>query len=193
MTRASVLQTACALGSIEGLHALSIGRLASESGLSKSGVAGHFASKEQMQLAAVQAAVSRFREEVWEPVSGSDPGLTRLRLMMESWLSYLERDVFPGGCFLTSVSLEFDDRPGMVRDAISAAWQGWLELIEREAATAQRRGELGSDLSSQQIAFQLHAYVSQGNWAKQLLRRSNALESSRSAITRLLGAQASTP
>ncbi len=165
---------------------LSIGRLATELGLSKSGVIGHFGSKEQLQLATVEVGIARFREEVWEPIASCEPGLTRLRLLMEAWLSYLERDVFPGGCFLTAASLEFDDRPGAVRDAIIAAWRRWLDLIEQDAATAQARRELATDLSPRQISFQLHAYIFEANWAKQLLGAPDALDASRAAIARLL-------
>lgn len=187
MTRASVLDRAAALGSVEGLEVLSIGRLADQLGLSKSGVIGHFGSKEQLQLAAVEVGIARFRKEVWEPVARSEPGLTRLRLLAEAWLSYLERDVFPGGCFLTAASLEFDDRPGVVRDAIASAWRQWLDLIEHDAATAQARGELAAtDLTPSQIAFQLHGYVFAANWARRLWRAPDAIDEIRKAVARLL-------
>ena len=187
MTRAAVLERATALGSSEGLEALSIARLATEVGLSKSGVIGHFGSKEKLQLATVDAAVRRFRDEVWVPISEQPGGLPRLRALMASWISYLEREVFPGGCFLTAASIEFDDRPGPVRDAIAAAWRLWLDVIEREVAAARDQGQLAaSDVSPRQIAFELHAYVTAGNLAKQLFRDTDALEASRVAIGRLL-------
>jgi AcrR family transcriptional regulator len=186
MTRASVLNRAAALGSIEGLERLSIGRLASELGLSKSGVIGHFESKEDLQLATVAEAVMRFRAEIWEPISDREPGLARLRALMDAWLSYLDREVFPGGCFLTAASFEFDGRPGAVRAAIADAWRRWLALIEMDAAVAQTRGELDTDLTPRQIAYQLHASVGEANWAKQLLGAPDALDLSRAAISRLL-------
>ena len=187
MTRAAILERATALGSSEGLEALSIARLATEVGLSKSGVIGHFGSKEKLQLATVEAAIRRFRDEVWVPVAEQPGGLLRLRALMASWLSYLEREVFPGGCFLTAASIEFDDRPGPVRDAIAAAWRRWLDVIEREVATAQAHRQLAArDASPRQIAFQLHAYVTAGNLAKQLFRDTEALDASRVAIERLL-------
>ena len=182
------------MGSSEGLEALSIARLATEVGLSKSGVIGHFGSKEKLQLATVEAAIRRFRDEVWVPVSEQPGGLPRLRALMASWLSYLEREVFPGGCFLSAASIEFDDRPGPVRDAIAAAWRLWLDVIERDVATARAQGQLAaSDVSASQIAFQLHAYVTAGNLAKQLFREAEALEASRVAIERLLTETSSTP
>jgi AcrR family transcriptional regulator len=185
-TRNAILGRATALGSLEGLEALSIGRLADDLGLSKSGVYGHFGSKENLQLGAVEAAIARFREEVWQPAASERPGLPRLRAVMDAWLAYLERSVFPGGCFLTAASLEFDDRPGAVRDALTAAWRRWLQLIEHEVATAQAQGELDRDLDAGQVAFQLHAYVMAANWAKQLFADPGALAASRAAIDRLL-------
>ncbi|MGH2898697.1 MAG: TetR/AcrR family transcriptional regulator [Solirubrobacteraceae bacterium] len=192
-TRAAVLERAAALGSSEGLEALSIGRLATELGLSKSGVIGHFGSKQALQLATVDAAIRTFRDAVWVPLSEEPGGLARLRALMASWLSYLEREVFPGGCFLTAASIEFDDRPGPVRDAIAAAWRLWLDVIEREVAAAQAHGQLAASAASpRQIAFELHAYVTAGNVAKQLFRDSEALAASRVAIERLL-ARSSAP
>jgi AcrR family transcriptional regulator len=185
-TKDAILGRATALGSLEGLEALSIGRLADELGLSKSGVYGHFGSKENLQLLAVEAAIASFRQEVWEPVAAERPGLSRLRAVMDAWLSYLQRSVFPGGCFLTAASLEFDDRPGAVRDVVADAWRRWLRLIEQEVATAQAQGELDRDLDPGQVAFQLNAYVMGGNWAKQLFGDPDPLAASRAAIDLLL-------
>ena len=105
---------------------------------------------------------------------------------MDAWVSYLERSVFPGGCFLTAASLEFDDRPGEVHEAIAGAWSRWLRLIEMEVTTAQAQGELDPDLDPGQFAFQLNAYVMGGNWAKQLFGDPAGLTTSRVAIDRLL-------
>jgi AcrR family transcriptional regulator len=186
LTRRRVVDRAADLGSVEGLEAATIGRLADELGLSKGGVIGPFGSKERLQLAAVEAAVARVRREVWAPVADRPPGLDRLRALLDAWLSYLEREVFPGGCFLTAASLEFDDRPGAVRDAVAAAWTRWLELIEGEVRAAQEQGAIGSERSARQIAFELHGHVMAGNWAKQLYRDAGALAASRAAIDDLI-------
>jgi AcrR family transcriptional regulator len=185
-TRTEILGRATELGSVEGLEALSIGRLADDLGLSKSGVFGHFGSKQKLQLAAVEAGLARFREAVWVPAAGEPAGLARLRAVMEAWLSYLERSVFPGGCFLTAASLEFDDRPGPVRDTVAKAWRRWLRVLEQEVATAQEQGELAADLDPAQVAYRLNAYVMAANWAKQLFGDPGALAASRAAVDRLL-------
>jgi AcrR family transcriptional regulator len=185
-TRTAILDRATELGSQEGLEPLSIARLAAELQLSKSGVIGHFGSKEELQLAAVKSGIRRFSREVWDPVASQPAGIVRLRALMESWVSYLERDVFGGGCFLTAAAIEFDDRPGPVRDALVSAWRRWLDLMESEVDTAQARGDLRDDLTPGQVAFQLHAYVTAGNGAKQLFRDASALAATREAIARLL-------
>jgi hypothetical protein len=124
---------------------------------------------------------------VWEPAADAPPGIRRLRALMDAWLSYLERAVFPGGCFLTAASLEFDDRSGPVRDAIADAWKVWLGVLEHEVTTAQSQGELDPGPDPAQLVFQLHAYVMAGNWSKQLFGDPDALAASRVAIDRLLG------
>ena len=176
------------IGSAEGLETLSIGRLASEAGMSKSGVAGQFGSKQRLQLAAVEAANERFREEVWEPVAFEPEGLPRLRAVMESWISYLEREVFPGGCFLTAAAIEYDDRPGPVRDAIAESWACgsgcWRARPRRPSApaTSTRRPTPTSSPSS------YTALCSEATSARQLLGGPDPLAPSRTAVARILGA-----
>ena len=186
-TRATLVAHAVDIGSAEGLETLSIGRLAGEAGMSKSGVAGQFGSKRGLQLAAIEAANQRFRKEVWDPVASEPEGLPRLRALMESWISYLEREVFPGGCFLTAAAIEYDDRPGPVRDAIADAWRLWLDVLELEVAAAQRAGELDSGPDAAQLAFELHSAVLGGNFARQLLGGADPLAHSRAAVAGLLG------
>jgi len=183
-TRAAVLDRAVDIGSAEGLETLSIGRLASSMEMSKSGVIGQFGSKLELQLAAIESANERFREEVWEPVADEPDGLPRLRAVMESWISYLEREVFPGGCFLTACAIEFDDRPGPVRDAIAKAWRLWLKVLERDVRVAQKAGDLNSDPDPAQLAFELHSAVLGGNFSRQLF--GDALTQSRAAVASLL-------
>ena len=186
-TRGAVLDGALDIGSTEGLLSVSIGRLADALGMSKSGVIGPFGSKEKLQLATLHAAIERFREEVWEPVERLPVGVIRLRALIASWIGYLEREVFPGGCFLTAVSLEFDDRPGAVRDAVAATWSRWLAVIEGEVEAAQRAGALAEEPGARQVALQLNAYVMAGNWAKQLYGGDDALAPTRVAVAALIG------
>jgi AcrR family transcriptional regulator len=133
-TRAAILDSAVELASAEGLEGLTIGRLAAELRMSKSGLFAHFGSKQELQLATVTAAGERFRVEVIEPALAQPAGVERLRAI---GYGYLERvNDYAGGCFWFSVTAEYDDRPGPVRDAIAAAMDAWLGLIAAEARAA---------------------------------------------------------
>ena len=185
-TRAVILGTAVNLASVEGLEGLTIGRLATELDMSKSGLFGHFGSKEGLQLATVETAREIFIEEVVTPARQAETGLARLWALCDAWLSYMEREVFAGGCFFMAASAEYDDRPGPVRDAIVRNMQEWLSYLEYAAKKAQERGELKPNVTPQQLAFELHAFYLSANWARQLLMDTQAPNKARVAIlTRL--------
>ena len=185
-TRAAILERTVDLGSLQGLEGVSVGRLAGELGMSKSGVIGQFGTKEELQLEAVDAAADRFRAAVWDPVGSEPEGLARLRALADAWVAYLERRVFPGGCFLTAASLEFDDRPGPVRDRVARYFGAWLRLLEHEAESARVAGELDPDRSPAQVAFELNSLVMGAHWAYQLHRDEAVFANARAAIDRLL-------
>lgn len=111
-TRRAVLDRTMSIASVDGLEGLSLGKIAADLGLSKSGVFALFGSKEDLQLATVRAAVDVFRNEVVQPVHREPDGLSKVWRLCERWLGYSGRRVFPGGCFFYSVSAEFDARPG---------------------------------------------------------------------------------
>src|SRR3984885_11841298 len=142
-TRTAILRTAAGLASVDGLDGLSIGRLATELAMSKSGLFAHFGSKEELQLATIEEARQRYTREVIEPARAAGPGITRLHALCEAFLSYLERAVFPGGCFFASAMAEFDSKtPGPVRDRIAQCQDQWMGTLERAAQEGQERGEL---------------------------------------------------
>jgi AcrR family transcriptional regulator len=151
-TRAAILERAVDLASVEGLEGLTIGRLATETGMSKSGLFAHFGSKQELQLAAVEVAAERFRRLVIDPVLAEPDGEPRLRAMVDAYLAHLEGAAYPGGCFWAATSAEYDDRPGPVRDAIAAAVEAWLGELERQAGIA------GLD-EPDRVAFELFAVV----------------------------------
>jgi AcrR family transcriptional regulator len=187
-TRETIVGEAVTMASTDGLEGLTIGRLADQVGMSKSGLIRHFGTRERLQLAALERAVAIFTAEVWEPVAGEPEGLVRLRAVCEFWLSYLRRGVFPGGCFLSAASLEFDDRPGPVRDAVAAHMERWLGVLGREAKAAVAAGELPPDTDPRQLAFELNAVFMGANWSHRLLRDPQTFTRARRAIDRLLTA-----
>jgi AcrR family transcriptional regulator len=189
-TRRQIVDTAVTVASTDGLEGLTIGRLADEVGMSKSGLLGHFGSKEGLQLAALDAASERFTAEVWLRAAGEAPGLPRLRAACEAWVSYLERRVFPGGCFFAAATMELDDRPGPARDRLAESMQRWMAILAADAREAQRAGDLPERPSAEQIAFEVNGHVLSANWAAQLLHDDGAFDRARAAIRRLLDARA---
>jgi len=187
-TRREILQVAVDLASAEGLEGLSIGRLASELRMSKTGIFAHFGSKEQLQLATVETARQIFMDRVLQPALRSPRGIARLKAMLENWLSYVEGIVFRGGCFFAAASAEFDSRPGAVRDQIAALTRAWLVALQKEIAFAQSHNEIHATVRPAQLAFELHAYVQEANWAFKLFDEKSAFRLARQAIANRLAA-----
>jgi AcrR family transcriptional regulator len=179
-TRAAILERAVDLASVEGLEGLTIGRLASELEMSKSGLFAHFGSKQELQLAAVEAAAVRFRTAVIEPALEAPDGAPRLRAMAASYLAHLEDDAYSGGCFWAATSAEYDDRPGPVRDAVAAALDAWLAELERQAGIAGC-AEPG------RFAFETYAVVMAANSRFRLSGDRAVFDHARAALERLLG------
>jgi AcrR family transcriptional regulator len=168
-TRTSILATAVDIASVEGLEGLTIGRLATELGMSKSGLFAHFGSKEELQLATIEVARDVFIEQVVHPVRTAGRGLPRLRALLDAHLAYMRRSVFRGGCFFGAARMEFDSRPpGPVRDAIAQQTDDWLALLAARVHAAQEAGHLDPDIEPEQLAFELDALQAAANVSYQL-------------------------
>lgn len=176
-TRAAILDRAVDLASAEGLEGLTIGGLAAELRMSKSGLFAHFGSKQELQLATVAAAAERFRAAVIEPALEAPEGGPRLRAIGERYLFRL--DLYAGGCFWGATSAEYDDRPGPVRDAIAAAIDSWVGELERQAAIA---GVVQPD----RFAFELYAIVTGANARYRLSGDRRVFDHARAAFARLM-------
>lgn len=190
-TRKDILRIAVDIASEEGLEGLTIGRLAKALGMSKSGLFAHFGSKQDLQLATVKKARDIFHEEVNPKSESAEPGLEMLNAMIAGWMSYLERGVFPGGCFFSAASAEFDGRPGPVRNLIAGMTKAWLDKMTQEAATAIEKNQVDAEEDPEQLAFELHALVQEANWAFQLFHKTIAFERARNGIQRRLEIAAS--
>ena len=191
-THALILEAATKLASIEGVHGITIGRLAEETGISKSGLYAHFGSKEQLQLEVIQAAGAVVEREVFAPAMQQPEGLRRLEAMLEHFFSYVERWVFPGGCFFSALLAEADAREGAIHDAVVAgqreASAGWAGLVREAQAT----GELDRRADAEQIGFELEAAMGQANYLFVLFRDPEALEHGRKSVRRILDAARAT-
>ena len=175
-TRRTILRKAVNIASLEGLEGLTIGKLATTLRISKSGLFAHFGSKEDLQCAVVDEARDIFVEKVIRPARHFR-GLHLLRALCENWLSYGEQKIFPGGCFFSAASLEFDDRPGPVRDRIVGLMKKWLGNLEHAARDAQSAGEIREDVDVHQLAFEIQALAMGGNWSSRLFRDPAAFRS----------------
>jgi AcrR family transcriptional regulator len=190
-TRTSILHTAADLASVEGLDGLTIGRLATELGMSKSGLFAHFGSKEELQLATNAAAVERFTAHVIEPALEQPRGRGRLDALVGGWLAYLRAGVFPGGCYFGAVRAEFDSRPpGPVRDAIAEDQRRWQALLARTVGGAQEVGDLSPGVDPLQLAFEIEALGSSANVQFQLLGDPVVFDRAATAIAARLDALA---
>jgi AcrR family transcriptional regulator len=181
-TRLEILRVAMDVASAEGLEGLSIGRLAAEMQMSKTGIFSHFGSKQELQLATIEAARGVFTERVVTPSLKSPRGIPRLNAMLSSWLEYVEKIVFRGGCFFAAASAEFDSRPGPVRDQIASLTRAWLTAIEDEINFAKFANQIQTSVKAPQLAFELHAYVQEANWAFKLFDEKSAFRFARRAI-----------
>ncbi|WP_326999942.1 TetR/AcrR family transcriptional regulator [Dactylosporangium sp. NBC_01737] len=178
-TRAGIVRHGVDVASVEGLEGLTIGRLAADLGMSKSGVLGHFGDKETLQLAVVELAADEFWRDVWEPVAATTAGLPRLRAVAGSWLRYVTSDRPPGGCFFMAVGPEFDDRPGPVRDAIAGAAGRWHRELLHQARTAAVD-------DPEQVVFELTGVMLSLHAAHRLRRDPAAATRAARAVARLL-------
>jgi AcrR family transcriptional regulator len=186
-TRAAVLDSAVDRASVEGLEGLTLGGLAGEVEMRKSSVFSLFGSKQDLQLATLEAAADQFTEEVWGPVANEQPGLPRLLALCDSWLDYHRREVMPGGCFLTTATIEYDARPGPLRDEVARTMKRWLRVLEREASTAIESGELPKDAEPADVAFQLNSLAAGASYGFQLWRDPKVFDRARRSMRAVLG------
>jgi len=178
----AILDAAARLATLEGLEGLSFARVADEIGMSKSGLFSHFASKQDLQLATIATAEAIYAAEVIEPAMELPEGRLRLEQLCERYLSYVERGVFPGGCFFASTAAELDTRGGPIRDRVRAVLAGWDELLEANLRAAQRDGELPGDVDIGQLIFEINAVLHEANGHYLLFGDAAALERAQTAI-----------
>lgn len=184
-TRERILGRALRLASRDGLDGLTIGSLAGALQMSKSGLFGHFRSKEQLQIDVLEAASRRFVQEVLVPAFREPRGEPRVRAAFDRWLHWVE-DALPGGCLFVHAASELDDRPGPVRDHLVHTQEQLLETVARSAALAVREGHFRKNLDTRQFAFELHALVLAHQYHRRLIRDARARERTRAAFDRLL-------
>ncbi len=188
-TRRRILDAAVRLSTIEGLDGLSIGKLAQATGISKSGLYAHFGSKEELQLATVDAARRLFIDVVVTPALAAE-GLDRLRALCESFLSYVEQRTLPGGCFFAAAAAELGGRSGPVRERVADNQKQWMGLLTAAAEDAVARDQLRPDVDVALLVFELNALVVAANSSFILHGDRTVIDRARTAVARSLIAEA---
>jgi AcrR family transcriptional regulator len=181
-TREAILARAVDIASVQGLEGLTVGSLATQLKMSKSGLFAHFGSKEDLQLATVELARQIFIKKVTRPAIAAVRGMPRLWGLIEHWLALVEKRVFQGGCFFSAASFEFDSRRGVVRDRIAAIMQEWIGAIARAVYEAQKAGHLDPKVDPTRLAFEIHAIAMGAHWAHQLLDDKHAYSRARTIL-----------
>jgi AcrR family transcriptional regulator len=187
-TRDAILETALKLASRVGLSGLTIGTLAEELGLSKSGLFAHFGSKDELILKTLDYAATRFSDVVVKPALAQPRGEARLRAFFEGQRLWPIAVPQPGGCIFIATSVEFDDRPGPVRDRIRELWQEWHTFAANAVRQAIEVGDFRRDVDPDQIAFELDAIRLAWHNSARLLRDPKAEDRARAALEAVFAA-----
>ncbi len=192
-TRALILDQAVAHASEVGLEGLSIGSLAGRLKLSKSGLFAHFGSKEELQIATLRRAQELFENKVFRPALSTPRGTPRLLELFRRWLQWLDASGPPGGCGILSAVMEFDDRPGAVRDALLAGQKQLRGAIIKAVRLAIEAGDLAAETDAWQLAFELFGVVLAAHHDRHLFEDRRAMERGMQAVESLLAAHGAQP
>lgn len=181
-TRARILREALRQVAVVGFEGLTLGPLAEQLGLSKSGLFAHFGSREELQLATLELAAEDFRREVLEPALKSPRGLPRLLSILQNWFARYTKV----GCVFLAGSAEYDDRPGEMRDALTRLHSEWRNSLAVALRQCQQEGELDETMDAEQVAFEIFAISTGGHHDLRLFGEKEPGRRIKTAIERLL-------
>lgn len=185
MTRAAIVEAAMALAARDGLEGLTIGTLADQMEMSKSGVFAHFGSREDLQLAVLKQYVGRFVDEVLRPAVGKPRGLPRLESILERWVAFLAREITLG-CIMIAGAVEYDDRPGPQRDAMVSIITGWKTELLKAIRQSVTEGHLRRGTDAHQMVFEIYGVMLAMHQDARLLRSADSAKRARAALRRLV-------
>lgn len=185
-TRSRIVETALRSASVDGLEGITLGRVAADVGMSKSGLFAHFESKEALQVDVISAAAEKFSQVVVSPALAAPRGEPRLRALFEHWLQWAHHESLPGGCIFMHAAAELDDRPGPARDTLVAQQQRWLDTLAKAVRMTIEIGHFGADVDPELVAFQLYGIVLSYYHAARLFRDPAARERAAAAFDSML-------
>jgi len=188
-TRAAIVDAALGLAAHVGLEGLSIGAVAEVMQMSKSGVFAHFGSREELQISVVREYHHRFEEEVFFPAVAGQRGLPRLRAMFARWMTRTSVEI-DSGCIYISGAVEFDDRPGPVRDALASSVKTWLAAMNRAVVLAKKEGHLDAATDEQQMTFEIHGLILALHYEARFLKNPGSVERALAGFERIVSEHA---
>jgi AcrR family transcriptional regulator len=184
-TKATIIEAALGLSTQIGLEGLSIGVLAEVTQMSKSGVFAHFGSREELQISVIREYFSRFEQEVFYPALHAERGLPRVEALFHNWMKRVAVEI-QSGCIFISGAVEFDDRPGPVRDALATSVQTWLNALFRAVVLAKQCGHLLPDADEHQMAFEIHGLILALHYEARFLKNPGSIERANQGFTNIL-------
>jgi AcrR family transcriptional regulator len=184
-TKATIVNAALGLASQIGLEGLSIGALAEVTGMSKSGVFAHFGSREELQISVIREYHDQFESEVFYPALSCARGLPRLQSLFDNWMQRTTTEI-DSGCIYISGAVEFDDRPGSVRDALASSVNTWQNALQRSVAQAQVEKHLTDKADPLQVAFEIHGLILALHYEARFLRNPGAADRARKGFSEIV-------
>ena len=184
-TKLAIVDAALGLASQIGLEGLSIGVLAEVTGMSKSGVFAHFGSREELQISVIREYFSRFEQEIFYPALQQPRGLPRLQALFANWMKRVTVEI-QSGCIFISGAVDFDDRPGPVRDALASSVKTWLLAVHRAVVQAKEEGQLVADADEGQIGFEIHGLILAVHYEARFLKTPGSIARANKAFEQIL-------
>ena len=191
-TKSAIVDAALSLATQIGLEGLSIGAVAELTRMSKSGVFAHFGSREELQISVVHEYYRRFEDEVFTPALQCERGLPRVQALFANWMQVVTVEL-QSGCIFISGAVEFDDRPGPVRDALASAVKTWLAAVDRAVRQAKEAGHLRTDADAGQMAFEIHGLILALHYEARFLQNPRSVERTNTGFAHILARYGQTP
>jgi AcrR family transcriptional regulator len=191
-TKAAIVDAALGLATQIGLEGLSIGALAEVTQMSKSGVFAHFGSREELQISVIREYHTRFEDEVFYPAMREARGLPRLRALFANWMKRTSVEI-DSGCIYISGAVEFDDRPGPVRDALASSVRTWHVAMKRAIQGAKLEGHIQGDVDEEQMLFEIHGLILALHYEARFLKQAGAIDRANRGFENVLRQYAATP
>lgn len=192
LTKATIIEAALGLATQIGLEGLSIGAIAEVTQMSKSGVFAHFGSREELQISVIREYFSRFEQEIFFPALQEPRGLPRLQALFANWMKRVAVEIH-SGCIFISGAVEFDDRPGPVRDALASSVQTWLQALHRAVLQAKECGHLRADADAEQMAFEIHGLILAVHYEARFLKNPGSIDRTTTGFANILARFGATP